>query len=289
MRVLVAGGDGQVGRAIDSEGIRQGLDVIGLGRADLNITELKSINDAIEQYQPKLIINAAAYTAVDKAEIEFSDCYLINKIGPGLLAEACAKTNIPLLHISTDYVFDGVKEGPYTENDEVNPLAVYAKSKEAGERAVRDHLASHIILRTSWVFSENGNNFVKTMLRLAKDRTRISVVSDQFGGPSSARAIAQALIEICKSIQMDNENRWGTYHFSQKPYVSWYEFAIEIINQARSNKVINNSPVVLPITSDEFSTPVKRPKNSCLDTTKIEQEFGIETSFWYDDISYIRS
>ena len=284
MRILAAGGQGQVGSALAQQGKEQGLDLIALGRSELDITNAESIKAAFEKYHPELLINAAAYTAVDKAESEAELAYAINETATALLADACAVANIPMLHISTDYVFDGSKEGLYTEDDAVNPLAVYAKSKEAGERALRERVERHIILRTSWVFGVQGNNFVKTMVRLAKDRDRLTVVADQFGGPSSARGIAEALLTIAAQYETTGSVVWGTYHYCQKPYVSWHQFAQAIIERATEMGLVDHPVEVAPIPSSEFPTPVTRPVNSRLDTTKIESEFGLMVSTWSHNI-----
>ena len=287
MRILVAGGQGQVGSALAQLGKEQELDLVALGRSDLDITDAASIAEAFEKYQPELLINAAAYTAVDKAESEAELAYAINETATALLADACAAASIPMLHISTDYVFDGSKEGLYTEDDPVNPLAVYAKSKEAGERALRDRVERHIILRTSWVFGTQGNNFVKTMVRLAKDRDRLTVVVDQFGGPSSARGIAAALLAIAAQFEQKGEVTWGTYHYCQKPYVSWHQFAQAIIERATEMGLVNHSVEVAPIPSSEFPTPVTRPANSRLDTTALRLAFDIEDSDWAPEVDRV--
>jgi dTDP-4-dehydrorhamnose reductase len=287
MRILVAGGQGQVGSALAQQGKEQGLDLIALGRSELDITSAESINAAFEMYQPGLLINSAAYTAVDKAESEAELAYAINETASALLAEACAATNIPMLHISTDYVFDGSKEGLYTEDDPVNPLAVYAKSKEAGERALRTRVDRHIILRTSWVFGIQGNNFVKTMVRLAKDRDRLTVVADQFGGPSSARGIAEVLLTIAAQYEKAGAVAWGTYHYCQKPYVSWHQFAQAIVERATEMGLVDHPVEVVPIPSSEFPTPVTRPANSRLDTKAICDAFNIVNSDWGSDVARI--
>lgn len=284
MRILVAGGQGQVGSALAQLGKEQRIELVALGRSELDITDATSIAAAFEKYQPELLINAAAYTAVDKAELEVELAYAINETAVALLADACAAENIPMLHISTDYVFDGSKEGLYTEDDPVNPLAVYAKSKEAGERALHARVERHIILRTSWVFGVQGNNFVKTMVRLAKDRDRLTVVADQFGGPSSARGIAEALLTIAAQYRKTGVVAWGTYHYCQKPYVSWYQFAQAIIERATEMGLVDHPVEVAPIRSSEFPTPVIRPVNSRLDTANLESVFGITADSWADYI-----
>ena len=287
MRVLVAGGQGQVGSALAQLGQELGMDLVALGRSELDITDAASISKAFEKYRPGVLINAAAYTAVDKAESEAELAYTINENATALLANACVVTNIPMLHISTDYVFEGSKQGPYAETDSVNPLAVYAKSKEAGERALRERVERHIILRTSWVFGVHGNNFVKTIVRLASDRDHLEVVADQFGGPSSARGIALVLLKVVSLYKSTGDIEWGTYHFCQKPYVSWYQFAQEIIKQASELSLIEHAVDVSAIPSAAFPTPVSRPLNSRLDTSALRKVFKIEDSDWRKDVGEV--
>ena len=287
MRILVAGGQGQVGSALAHQGEEQGLDLVALGRSELDITNAESIKGAFEKYRPELLINAAAYTAVDKAESEADLAYAINETATALLADACAVAKIPMLHISTDYVFDGSKEGLYAETDPVNPIAVYARSKEAGERALRERVERHIILRTSWVFGIQGNNFVKTMVRLAKDRDRLTVVADQVGGPSSACSIAGALLTIAAQYKEAGVVAWGTYHFCQKPYVSWHQFAQAIIERAIEIGLLDHPVDVVPIPSSEFPTPVMRPANSRFDTSKLQSTLNISDSSWLQDMNTV--
>jgi dTDP-4-dehydrorhamnose reductase len=287
MKILVAGGRGQVGSALARLGAEQGLNLVALCRLEMDITHPGSIAHAFEEHQPDLLINAAAYTAVDKAETETDSAYLLNEHATANLADACAARSIPMFHISTDYVFDGTKADPYTEEDEVNPVAAYARSKEAGEQAVRGRLAQHVILRTSWVFSPDGNNFVKTMLRLAAERDALGVVDDQFGGPTSARAIANALLQMAKAYADDGSLPWGTYHFSQAPYVSWHQFASRIIGLAGEMGRLEHEVTVNPVPSSTYPTPVKRPSNSRLDCSKIEAAFPGVVTAWEDDLKPI--
>ena len=287
MRILVAGGQGQVGSALATLGAEQGMDVVALGRSELGITDATSIAAAFEKYKPGVFINAAAYTGVDKAESEPELAHAINDTATALLADVCSAANIPMLHISTDYVFDGSKEGLYTETDLVNPLAVYAKSKEAGERALRERVDRHIILRTSWVFGVQGNNFVKTMVRLAKDRDRLTVVADQFGGPSSARGIASVLLTIVAQYESAGDIEWGTYHYCQKPYVSWHQFAQAIVERATEMWLVDHPVEVAPIPSSEFPTPVTRPANSRLDTGALMAAFDIGDTYWAPDLDRV--
>lgn len=287
MRILVTGGQGQVGSALAQLGTDRGFDLIALGREELDVTDATAIAKAFTQYKPQILINAAAYTAVDKAESEPELSYAINEAAVALLADACAEEQIPMLHISTDYVFDGSKEGPYTEEDAVNPMAVYAKSKEAGERSLRERLKSHVILRTSWVFGIQGNNFVKTMVHLAKDRSHLTVVADQVGGPSSALGIAQTLLAIAAEFQRSGDIAWGTYHYCQKPYVSWFEFAQSVVARAKEMGLVDREVEVVPIPSSQFPTPVERPLNSRLCTDKLEKYFNEKQSSWIVEIDRI--
>ena len=287
MRILVAGGQGQVGSALAQQGLEQNLDLIALSRKDLDITCSESIAAVFANYEPDLLINAAAYTAVDKAESEPEIAYAINETATALLADACAEHSIPMLHISTDYVFDGTKNSPYVESDPVNPKAVYAKSKEAGERALRARLERHIILRTSWVFGIKGNNFVKTIVRLAKERERLTVVGDQFGSPTSARGIAKSLLKFAAHYQNSSWIAWGTYHYSQKPYVTWHQFAEEIVARAIEIGLVDHEVEVASIPSSDFPTTVVRPENSCLDSSALTMAIGGEDKYWSEELDSV--
>ena len=233
MKILITGAQGQVGKELVSIANQRGFDVIAAGQTELDITQLKNIRSYIELHQPDLVINAAAYTAVNKAEEEQDITYAINRDGAANLAAVSKEKNILLLHISTDYVFDGTKSEAYSENDAVSPLGVYGISKWQGEETIRQTLPEHIILRVAWVFGEQGNNFVKTMLRLAKDRDELSVVEDQFGGPSPAKDIAKTLIILAEQYQKEKTLEWGTYHYCGDEKVSWCGFAKEILKQAK--------------------------------------------------------
>ncbi|MDA8873306.1 dTDP-4-dehydrorhamnose reductase [Alphaproteobacteria bacterium] len=284
MKILLTGAGGQVGSALAQLGQLHGFDLVALLRTELDVSNALSIAEAFEKYKPDFVINAAAYTAVDKAEDEPDQAYLINEVAAALLSNACAKATIPLLHISTDYVFDGLRSSPYSESDTVNPMTVYGKSKEAGERAVRSRLPHHIILRTSWVFSGTGTNFVKTILNIAKDRKELNVVADQFGGPSSAQSIARAIFRIVSYYEMNIDAPWGTYHFSQTPFVSWYDFAKIIIKKATVKGLLEHPVKVFPIASSAYPTQVDRPKNSQLSCDLIESYFPGMASSWKRDL-----
>lgn len=280
MKVLITGKNGQVGSCLVSQLTDiPSIDFLALGREELDITNADQVNEVVNKYQPTVIINAAAYTAVDKAESEVELANAINNIGPKNLAKAASSVNAVILHISTDYVFAGNKHGLYTENDEVNPQGVYGQTKLAGEQSVAQECAEHIILRTAWVFSEYGNNFVKTMLRLAQTRDTLGVVGDQYGGPTYAGDIANALINIAQQLQQ-GDDKFGVYNYSGYPHVSWQEFATEIFAKALSQQVIETPITVNAISTSEYPTPAKRPANSKLDCSKITTNFSVQPSDW---------
>lgn len=268
-KVLVTGAKGQVGSEL-VKAAPAGFTVIGMGSNELDITNQQQVTAVMAQYKPDLIINAAAYTAVDKAESDVQTAFSVNEQGVAWLAQAAHEADIPLFHISTDYVFDGQATTPYKETDPVNPQSVYGASKLAGEQALERINAKHIILRTSWVFGATGNNFVKTMLRLGKEREELSVVADQHGCPTSARSIAEVLWQLAEKYVSDGALPWGVYHFSNSPACTWHEFACEIFEQAVKAGVLERKPVVHPITTAEYPTPAKRPAWSVLDCGKLE-------------------
>jgi dTDP-4-dehydrorhamnose reductase len=246
----------------------------------MDISNQDVVFKVIDEIKPDVIINSAAYTAVDKAETDVELAYAVNEVGAGNLAKAANKIGAALVHISTDYVFDGTKNRPYVESDPVNPIGIYGKSKLAGEMRVKSFCNRHIILRTSWVFGQHGNNFVKTMLRLGRSHDRLSIVGDQFGGPSYSGDIAEAIINIVDMMNNGSELDWGTYHYSGKPYVSWFEFAQKVFSKAKNEGLIEQIPLLLPIPSSEYPTPAKRPQNSRLCCNKIKQTFDINPSDW---------
>lgn len=279
MRVMITGCSGQVGHCL-VEQLESIADILAVDRAQLDITNEVAVKNAVTTFKPDVIINAAAHTAVDKAEDEVDLSYAINCDGPRFLAEAANNVNAAILHISTDYVFSGDKSGAYNESDPTSPQAIYGKSKLAGEKAVSDACSRYIILRTAWVFGEHGNNFVKTMLRLAKTHATLGIVGDQFGGPTYAGDIAAALVVISKAICNDERDKFGIYHFSGLPHVSWSQFAQAIFDKAVEQAVLKQSPIVNSITTADYPTPAKRPTNSKLDTTLIGDKFNLEASDW---------
>ena len=287
MKILITGAQGQVGKELVSIANQRGFDVIAAGQTELDITQLKNIESYVEVHQPDLVINAAAYTAVNKAEEEQDITYAINRDGTANLAAVSKEKNIPLLHISTDYVFDGTKSEAYSENDAVSPLGIYGISKWQGEETIRQTLPEHIILRVAWVFGTQGNNFVKTMLRLAKDRDELSVVADQFGRPSPAKDIAKTLIILAEQYQKEKTLEWGTYHYCGDEKVSWCGFAKEIFKQAKEQGLIEKDIKVNAITTAEYQDPTKRPANSMLDCEKIKNTFGIEMPSWKESLNQV--
>jgi dTDP-4-dehydrorhamnose reductase len=276
MKILITGAKGQVGSELVLEAEKRGHDVHGFTSSELDITNRLLVNDKLSGIKPSIVINAAAYTAVDKAEEEKEQAYAVNELGVKNLAEICKKLDIPLLHISTDYVFDGDKKEPYLETDSPNPTSVYGASKLAGEIALQNIWQKHIILRVSWVFGEHGNNFVNTMLRLAKNSNELSVVNDQFGAPTSAIDIAKVLLDLV----IDDKKNFGLYHLESNPNVSWHGFAQKIFEEAKLRGLIENIPLVNAINSSQFSTPVKRPVNSKLAAGK-----GLPAVTWPEALS----
>lgn len=282
MVVLVTGANGQLGQALQSiSGNYPEIDFVFCSYSDLDITKKESCEAVFIKYKPNYCLNAAAYTAVDKAESEPEKAQLINVIGARNLAEACKEYDIILIHISTDFVFDGTNKTSYKEEDTPNPTGVYGLTKLQGEKAIQETFDNYFIIRTSWVYSQFANNFMKTMLRLASERDSLSVVNDQIGTPTNAVDLAEALISIITqtySLQPTVYNLFGIYNFSNEGQCSWYDFAKEIF-EINSIK-INLSAI--PTTS--FPTPAKRPAFSVLDKTKIKKVFQVEIKDWKESL-----
>lgn len=288
MKVLITGSQGQVGQClVNLLSERNNIEVVAYDRDQLDITSEQQVQTTLTKLKPDVIINAAAHTAVDKAETDIDMSYAINRDGPLYLAKAAQSLDALLLHISTDYVFDGEKLEPYVETDTPNPKGVYGQSKLAGEEAVTEHCSRYAILRTAWVFGENGNNFVKTMLRLGKERPEIGVISDQFGGPTYAGDIANALVMMMD--QFNGKGQSGIYHFSGQPYVSWYQFAKAIFEAAEQNGALDNQPQLNEINAEQYPLPAPRPENSRLNCSKIQSVFGIEPSDWQTALKNIEA
>ena len=273
-KLLVTGGQGQLAAAIANHPLAKEFNVVLCSREELDINQPASVEAEIAKHLPDIIINTAAYTAVDKAEEEVSQADRTNHIGTGQLALLCHKHQIKLFHLSTDYVFDGIRTGKYLEDDVAAPLNIYGKSKWEGENEIRHTCKNHIILRVNAVFSEYGNNFLKSVLRLARERTSIRMVSDQITCPTYAGDIANAILMMCNA-----PSHKGTYHFCSAESVSWYEFAQAIINEAKIHETLAVN-VVTPISSEEFHAPAKRPANSVLDCAKIKMTFDLNQPDW---------
>lgn len=288
MKLLVTGCYGQVGSCLVKQvEAMPDVELLALDRDQLDITDKSQVEALVQQFQPDAIINAAAHTAVDKAEQEIELSYAINCEGPKNLATAAQQVDAVILHISTDYVFAGDKDGCYSESDQPNPQGIYGKSKLAGEQAVAHACLRHVILRTAWVFGEQGNNFVKTMLRLAQSRDSLGVVADQFGGPTYAGDIANALLVMAKALVNNKSQAYGIYHFSGLPHVSWCDFAKTIFSQALKQRILDKQVEVNAITTADYPTPAKRPENSKLDTQKIHDQFAIVASDWQAALSQL--
>jgi dTDP-4-dehydrorhamnose reductase len=285
MRIIVIGQEGQVARALAERAPAHEATVIRLGRPKLDLADPSGIEDILRETGGDLIVNAAAYTAVDQAEKEPELAQAINGIGPGVVAGAAAAMAIPLIHISTDYVFDGTLGRPYRESDPVSPLGVYGSSKLMGEQAVATEAEDHVILRTAWVYSPFGKNFVKTMLRLGAEREELGVVADQIGSPTSALDIADGIFGIGRKL-IDNpqdRNLRGLFHMAGSGYASWAEFAAEIF--ASSARFGGPAARVRPIATTEYPTPAKRPASSRLDCTKLADVYGISLPPWRESLS----
>lgn len=286
MRVLISGARGQVGHEL----LRlapEGFSIHGLGSAELDIADAGQVARVVEELQPQLIINAAAYTAVDKAESEPERAWAVNRDGVAHLAMEAERLGIPVLHISTDYVFAGDAQTPYRETDPTGPTGVYGASKLGGEVMLAANCSRHIVLRTSWVFGSHGNNFVKTMLRLGREREELGVVADQQGCPTSAASIAGALWALARQFREQGTLPWGIYHFSGTPACTWHQFATEIFGQAVARGLLERAPRVRAIATSDYPTPATRPAWSVLDCGKLRETCSIEQRDWRHDLGLV--
>lgn len=287
-KILLTGKNGQVGWELQRTLAPLGQ-VIALDADELDLTDADAIRRKVEEIQPQIIVNPAAYTAVDKAESEPGLAEAVNGIAPGILAEEARRLGAVLVHYSTDYVFDGNKATPYTEDDNPNPQSVYGKTKLAGEQAVRTSGCKHLILRTSWVYGVHGGNFVKTILRLAKERGELRIVADQFGAPTWARDLAQATASALTGWQ---EKGWdsgasGLYHLTAAGRTNWHDYAEEIVRLARSydRELATKQLDIRAITTNEYPVPARRPVNSTLANDKIRDTFGIVLPEWQESLA----
>ncbi len=285
MKALITGANGQVGEALTRLAPSHNIQGFATNSEILDITDGLRVAQIMRQVEPDIVINAAAYTAVDLAEKEKDRALAVNCEGPRHLARACAMQNIPLLHISTDYIFAGNGTSPFKETDDPAPQNVYGETKLAGERAIRAVLPHHIILRTAWVYSLTGKNFLKTMLRLGFDKGAVSVVDDQHGTPSFADDIAEALLLIANKISTDSKPAYGTYHYTGAGRTTWHGFAREIF--AMVQQETGKEITLTPTTSDAFPTPARRPAWSVLNCQKIEKTFAITPKNWQDRVRFV--
>ena len=279
LSVLVAGAEGQVGRQLVRVAEASGDRVIGLGRDGLDLTDPESVRRAIARHQPDVVLNAAAYTAVDRAEEEPERAYAVNRDGAATLAQACAEHGCALVHLSTDYVFDGTKGAPYTERDPASPLGVYGASKAAGEAAIREALDRHAIVRTAWVFSARPPNFVQTILRLARERDTLDVVDDQWGHPTWAGDVASASLDLAR--QLAAGQTVGTVHFGGVPLATWHGLASAVAEAA------GLTTRVRPVSTAAFPRPAPRPPRVELDLSRARDTFGLAIPDWRDRVQEV--
>jgi dTDP-4-dehydrorhamnose reductase len=283
-KILLIGSKGQVGQELEQILPNLG-ELISVDRTQLDLTNSAMISSIIEQNKPNIIVNSAAYTAVDKAESEPELAQQVNAIAPKIMAEESQKIGTKLIHISTDYVFDGTKNIPYLETDFTNPMSVYGKTKLAGEENIKQTGCNYIILRTAWVYGVYGKgNFVKTMLRLGKEKEQLKVVMDQVGTPTYAQNIAQTIANLITQILPENQVQ-ETYHFTNLGVCSWYDFAVTIFEEARKRGYPLTIKEVIPITTPEYPTPAKRPAYSVLSNKKITADVGYYPNYWRNSLS----
>jgi dTDP-4-dehydrorhamnose reductase len=279
--ILVFGANGQLGQELTRLGATREIPMHALAHAEADIADSSAVAAALARWKPELVVNAAAYTKVDLAETNAEEARKANEIGPGVLAGACAAAGIPMVHVSTDYVFDGSKQEPYRETDPVCPISAYGRSKVAGEEAVSGMLKHHVILRTAWVYSEFGQNFLKTMLRLAETRNELRIVADQHGSPTSARQIADAILHLAPLLLRDQKLS-GTYHFTAAGFTTWHGFASRVVEIAAP--MTGRNPRVIPIQTADYPTPAKRPANSRLDCGLFVHTFGFTPRHWTENV-----
>jgi dTDP-4-dehydrorhamnose reductase len=277
MRILISGQHGQVSTELQHH-LKTLGELVVPGRGQFDLTDPQQLRQQVQRVRPDLIINAAAYTAVDQAETEPQVAFAINAVAPGILAEEAAALGIPLIHYSTDYVFDGSKSSPYIEDDAPNPLGVYGQSKLAGEQAISAVQGQHLILRTSWVYSAHGRNFLLTMQRLLQEKPELRVVADQIGAPTWAGTIARSTLALIERWQAGQTGAWGTYHLTAQGETSWFGFAQAIGEALRAQgKPCAN---LVPIPSSDYPTPATRPLNSRLDGRRLQREWGVSQPDW---------
>jgi dTDP-4-dehydrorhamnose reductase len=282
--ILVFGARGQVGRELVALANARRLPVVGLARSEASITDEAAVRASIDMHRPAAVVNAAGYTAVDRAEREPEAATAANVTGPAILASACADWGVPLIHMSTAYVFDGTKKSAYVENDRVSPIGVHGRTKAEGEGKVRELAKRHIILRSSWIYSSYGRNFLRTVLRQAAERDDLKMVSDQFGCPTATIDIAEAILVVVRKFA-EKPNTSGTFHFVGQGRTSWHGFAEEIVR--RQTFFTGRTPKVIAIPAAEYPSAAKRPANGELDTSKFQTTFGFRARPWQERVGEI--
>ena len=277
MRILLLGAQGQLGQALQTQLAGSG-ELVALGRQQLDVANLPRLREELRRLEPQLIVNAAAYTAVDRAENDTANAWRINAEAPGVLAEEARASGALLIHYSTDYVFNGLQAAPYREEDTCAPLNEYGRSKLAGEQAIAAAGGAHLILRTSWVYSRVGGNFLLTMLRLLQERDELRVVADQIGAPTWTHSLARATATMVEAWQAGRAGPWGLYHMTARGETSWFGFASAIADYLKAQRL--PCARLLPIRSEEYPTAAQRPANSLLDGSKLRSHWGIELEHW---------
>jgi dTDP-4-dehydrorhamnose reductase len=285
-KYAIVGSSGQLGNELVRQGKTSGIQLLPLDLPDFDLTDLAAVEKQLRSGDISLVINAAGYTDVDRAEKESELAFAINRVGTYNLATRCNEIGVPLIHISTDYVFDGKKEGPYVETDPVSPLGVYGRSKAEGESEIRKSLPGHIIIRTSWLYGVHGHNFVKTMLKLGREKETLRVVADQYGSPTSAADLAEAIFRIADQLNERVDIQWGTYNYCGDGVISWHGFAETIFDIVRRYDSFTVTQI-LPITTAEYPTPASRPANSAMDCSKIKKIFGILPRPWRESLAEV--
>ena len=285
-RVLLTGADGQVGQEIINQVKGFDFAIDAFGKRDLDITSRDSLLEKINQVKPSIIINAAAYTSVDNAESNKEICEKVNVEGPRLISEICKKNKILLIHLSTDYVFNGEKTSEYDEKDLEDPVNHYGKTKLEGEASIKSLLSEFFIIRTSWVFGVSGKNFPKTILGLCKNNQKLNIINDVIGSPTSARSIARFVLKICSKFFHKEPLQFGTYHFTNVPATTWYEFSLKVLEISNKIGLISAIPEVKAISSSDYPSNSLKPKNSSLSNKEVISQFKVDLDKWEDELVY---
>ncbi len=291
MKILVTGKNGQVGNALSAV-LAPLAEIVAVGSEDCDLKNQAAIVELVERVKPAIIVNPAAYTAVDKAESDQEAAFAVNAVAPKVLAAQANMLGIPLIHYSTDYVFDGVKSSPYNESDVTNPQSIYGLSKFLGEENVRVMTPNHVILRTSWVYGTHGTNFLKTILRLAREKTELKIIDDQFGAPTSTRLIASVTYKFVDELlygRRSNKELFGTYHLVPNGTTTWCRYAKKIVSHAAKSGVegLLSEERIYPIETSEYPLPAARPQNSCMYNSKLSEKLHMKLSDWESDLEAV--